>query len=451
MYEKVPMFFLGWLARESNLAFAGNVGLVSERITAAVGFWLAACLILGCSRWWSWVGAVAFALLYYGSWRGLNHLLLGFVWTIPLFVAATWTQLRYQWLLLIGFLVGISNPYWVLGALVVVIVCQRPIRARIYLVSGLAVGFVLSNLVTIIWATKLALARNYFESERFALKPLELLLPPPGGLFGNLSLAYFNQVSSPWRGEIFSPYLGIVGLAGLGLLLYSFVVSERSKMTVAQVCAVVIAGSVGGLTCLMALCGLNMFRAANRLSEFVAAIVLLYLVGRLSWMRLPRHGQIILGGLLVAAACTESLTFPHPHAGALEPQKYRDDQRLGRELDKLCPGKSFASFPPMSFPDCIWPGVEPYDNLRPWLHTSKVSFSFGQATNRLSAFDQETLSQFRSGNIELDRFSRAGYWGVVIMRKVFTDNADGLLKNLKCDVVSPDFAVIKLPVEKTSK
>lgn len=281
MYEKVTTCCLGLLARHTSLMFAANVGVMMARVTAALGFWIASVLILGCSRWWAWVGAVAFSQLNFME-RDLNHLLLGYVWSIPLIVAATWVPMRARWLLLIGVAVGISNPYWVLGSLVLLVACDRPLRSRLTLLAGLATGFIGSNLLTILYAHKIDLARNYMESERFALRPMELLLPPVGGLFRNVSKHYTAVLPSWQQGEMFAAYLGIIGTGALGLVLYDWLARQRAGVQFSQVCALMIAGCVGGLTCIMALCGAMMFRGANRLSEFIAAVCLLYFVTRLS-------------------------------------------------------------------------------------------------------------------------------------------------------------------------
>lgn len=445
MYEKVPLFAIGTVTRFTSLAFASNVGLVLARVTAAGAFWIAAHYLLGCSRLWAWVGGALFALLYYHDWRGLNHLMLNFVWTIPLFVAATWRKPKLWVLLAVAFAVGISNPYWVLGALILTAVCRQTIRTKVWLVAGLSVGFILSNLVTILWATKLALLRHYIEAERFALKPIDLILPPPGGLFGNWSHHYVDQVMSPWRGEMFSPYLGIVGIAALTLLIYDWMFHHWSAVPIAQVSVILIAASIGGLTCFMSLCGLTMFRAANRLSEFIAAICLLYLVLRLCLMRLPWKGEVIVGALLVMVVCIESLNFPQLQPRVEATERYQADVRFGQELDRLCPNQKLYNFPPMFFPDCVmFPTLEPYTHLRPWLHTSKVSFSFGQATNRLSAFDEESLKGLAGGMVNFDRCRTNGFWGVLFARKMFADNMDGLLAQMKPEATSPDFALIKL-------
>lgn len=104
--------------------------------------------------------------------------------------------------------------------------------------------------------------------------------------------------------------------------------------------------------------------------------------------------QFIAGSALVAIATLESATFPRPHPLPIEIQRWSEDRRLGKELDRLCGTNALYCLPPMTFPDCVtWPRVEPYDHLRPWMHSAKASFSFGQATNQLSAFDAETARQ----------------------------------------------------------
>jgi len=449
MYEKVPIFILGQIAKRSNLAFAANVGVVAARVTAAIGFWLAAFGILRCSRLMAWAGAAAFSLLYYYDWRGMSHVFLCFTWTIPLFVAASWQKPKLWVLLLISFAVGLSNPYWVLGALILTIICQHGIGPRLVMLAGLASGFILSNLATILWSHKMALLRTYAENERFALKPLELLLPPPGGLFSDISARYPANVLSFLQGEMFASYLGIAGIIALGLLLLDCFRQRKALLPFAQVCALVISGSIGGLTCLLALFGLPLFRAANRLSEFVAAICLLYLARRLSNLPWSAVAKLIAAEVVIGTACLESFTFPRPHLAGPEQQKYHEDIQLGHDLDKACGGKSLYSVPPMYFPDCvIWPRIEPYDHLRPWMFTTNVSFSFGQATNKLSRVDQQTFDELNAGRVDVSRVKKEGYWGMILMRKMSLDNMDGVLKTMSPLAVSPDFIVVRLADEK---
>lgn len=155
--------------------------------------------------------------------------------------------------------------------------------------------------------------------------------------------------------------------------------------------------------------------------------------------------QYLLGAALIATCVLESATFHRFKPSEIGVPRFHDDVRIGKELDALCPGQMLYNIPPMTFPDdCRWPRVEPYDNLRLWLHTSKVSFSFGQATNQLSAFDNETAKQLISGRIDFDRIAAKGYWGVLLMRKFAPDSLDTLVSNIHPVAVSPDFVLIRL-------
>jgi len=164
-------------------------------------------------------------------------------------------------------------------------------------------------------------------------------------------------------------------------------------------------------------------------------------------MNFPKPIQFVVGASLLALACAESISFPYRQPRAEARSMYLEDKRFGEELDRICPGQILYSIPPMSFPeDNRWMRIAPYDNLRPWLHTRQVSFSFGQATNKLSEFDAGTALQIMQGFVDFGRISRAGYWGALIVRRINKNGFNGALQNDTMDnvaAISPDFILIK--------
>src|SRR6185503_16072359 len=94
---------------------------------------------------------------------------------------------------------------------------------------------------------------------------------------------------SSWRGEGFSPYLGLVGAAGLAWLAVLTIgrLLSRSRRAlpgyVLPIAWILMFSSLGGLNNLFALAsGLHLFRAANRYSIFLLALALLFLTSQLS-------------------------------------------------------------------------------------------------------------------------------------------------------------------------
>mgnify|MGYP007029182073 CR=1 FL=1 len=105
------------------------------------------------------------------------------------------------------------------------------------------------------------------------------------------ALAFFGHRYvrwSEWRnGEPFTPYLGLVGIVGfawLALTTLRAILRRRRLPGLALPAGWVLAfASVGGLTNVMAFfTGLIIFRATNRFSIFVSAVVLLFLAAKMS-------------------------------------------------------------------------------------------------------------------------------------------------------------------------
>ena len=439
MYEEIPTYFLGLVAKFTNLAFAGNVGLLLVRLLAALGFWFAARCILKCSLMWSWVGALAFALLFYHDYRSLGHLLLGFTWIVPILVAVTWRkEIEAKWMVAIGFIIGLSNPYWILASMVLILFSSKIKTMGIFL-AGLVAGFLVSNLDTILFSTHYGMIRNYFESEIYALKPMEFFIPP-SGLFGNVAKHYFNVAAV--RGEMLSPYLGIVGLAGLSWMLWEWIKDKSNRLPIVQVSSIIVCACIGGLTSMMALFGLDMFRGANRFSLFVAVICLLFLVFRLSYSKLSKNVQFFVACLIVVFSCGETICLNRPGLHA-ESFIYLRDIEFGKKLDGLLPNAKLYSLPPMTFPDSNPFGkVGVYDNLRPWLHTTNVSFSYGQASSQFSKLDEVILEGLKTNNINFLEIQKNNFDGVIAPRSLFTDHGEEVIKRFNLEIYNEDFVVM---------
>src|SRR6185503_20204006 len=122
---------------------------------------------------------------------------------------------------------------------------------------------------------------------------------------------------SPWRGEVFLPYLGLIGIVGfvwLGLSAVRRMMARRAPPGQALTVGWILSyATVGGVTNLLALfAGFQVFRATNRAAIFISAIVLFFLVGRLSrlsagWPAWQRLGAAVL---LVALGVFEQLPKP---------------------------------------------------------------------------------------------------------------------------------------------
>lgn len=460
--DKPLMLALGGLATAIGVYAAANLGLVLAQVTAALAFY-------GVARWlrvrWEWAaaGGLLFAYTYHTFHRGLAHFSLVFTWTVPLGLAAVWlvaSSRRLEWrrpgaLLCLGAAValGTFNPYNLLFWLQLMawgLVWQWfGARRRANLTIGLAslaaalAAFVVAHAEVWLHAPPDAqplLARNYGGTEVYALKPIEMFIPPAYHHWD--FLAFFGHRYarwSPWRGEAFLPYLGLVGIAGfvlLAILSVRRLVARRAPPAPALATGWLVSyASVGGVGNLLALfAGFQVFRATNRAAIFISAIVLFFLVGRLSrwtagWRVLPRcAAAIALAGFGVFEQLPrlEPELNPRAIASAVD-----EDREFGRLLEAALPPRSLVfQLPVVAFPEARAPHqLGEYDHFRPYLATRTLRFSFGAPKLRPASRWQRELDSAPVPEL-VRRLERHGFAALYLNRKGFADGGDHLLREL---------------------
>lgn len=461
--DKLLMVALGGLARLIGLFATANVGLLLAQVSAALAFYLVARWLR--TRWeWAVAGALMFAYTYSTFHRGLAHFSLVFTWTVPLGLFAVWLvagSRRLEWrrpgaLACLGAAValGAHNPYnlffW-LQLMGWALVAQwwgprrRP-NLQIGLAAlglGLAV-FVVMHLETWVHVDEPEgsplLVRNYGGTERFALKPVELFIPPkshrwePLAFLGNRYARW-----SDWRGEEFQPYLGLAGMAGL---LWIAIVAARRIFARRALPGQALAlgwlaafSSVGGITNLLAFfIGLQVFRATNRVGIYFSAIVLFFLVVRLSratagWARGWRTGAALLAaGVAILDQVPRGATAAQNAeiAAAVEA-----DRELGRELEAVLPaGAMLFQLPVQGFPEVVPPWrMTDYELFRPYFVTQTLRFSYGAAKLRARSRWQRDLEHAPAA-VLARRLQEYGFAALYLNRKGFEDRADRLLQEL---------------------
>ncbi len=442
-------YALGQVARILGLGFAANFALWLAHLSAAFAFygWVR---LLGHRREWALSGALLFAFSYFSINRGLPHLWLVFTWQVPLILLSSCLiggggrllQRRWvRWLCLGGAVaLGASNPYnlflylqlitWALIA-----AWRRPeggLNCRVGLLcAGTALGaFALSHLPVWLHAQdeggQPLLSRNYAGTEIYALKPIELVLPPGdhrAGVLASLGARYLRW--SDWRGEAFSPYLGLVGTVGLFWLLVELAlrcVSRRGPRPGApglQSLWVLLFSSVGGINSILAFYfGLQVFRATNRYSIFLLALALFFLVSRLS--KLSRCWPGPVRWLAAAAVAAAGLWDQIPARMAAETRigwarDYAADRRLGAVLEEqLGPGAVIFQLPVMDFPE----GnprhrLKSYDHFRPYLGSETMRFSFGTRKGRANGRWQKDYARLQPADL-VSALEAAGFAGVLL-------------------------------------
>jgi hypothetical protein len=461
--DKPLMMALGTLVRAVGLHPAANLGLLLAQISAALAFYFAARWLR--YRWeWAAAGALLFAYTYHTFHRGLAHFSLVLTWTVPLGLAAVWLvagSRRIEWrrpgailCLLAAVALGSSNPYNLLFWLQLMgwaVVWQWfGLRRR----ANLQIGVGAMVLALIVFAAVSAeswlyienpdamplLARNYGGTEIYALKPVEMFIPPP---FHHWDwLAFFGHRYarwSVWRGEVFLPYLGLAGIAGfvwLVALTVRRLAARRAlpgqSLSIAWILAY---ATIGGVTNLLALfAGFQIFRATNRAAIFISAIVLFFLVGRLSRLSLrwPAWQRIGAAAALAAIGVFEQLPKSEsPQDLAALASEVRADKEFGRMLESNLPvGAMVFQLPVLGFPEVQPPHkLGDYEHFRPYLATNHLRFSYGAPKLRARSRWQRELETAPVPEL-VHRLEQHGFAALHLNRRGFADGGEKILQEL---------------------
>jgi phosphoglycerol transferase len=461
--DKPVMMVLGALARQVGVYAAANAGLLLAQVASALAFYFVARW-LRCRWEWAWAGAVLFAHTYHVFHRGLAHFSFVLVWTVPVGLLAVWLvaqSRRLGWrgpgvwvcgMAAVG--MGVGNPYnllfWGLLLGAALLAQWFGPRRRVNLEVGLAAG-ALAVATCVIANAELwlfvqepdglpLLARNYGGTERYALKPVEMLIPPQfhrWDWFAAFGQRYDRW--SDWRGEAFLPYLGLVGIAGLLWLLGSAVTrllrrrpAPGQALSLAWLTAY---ASVGGLTNVLAFfAGVHVFRATNRVATFVSALVLVFLMVRLSrltagWPRAARWASAL--ALATVGVLDQLPRPPSAEARAKVASEVRSDAALGRALESaLPPGSMVFQLPVLGFPEATPPfRLADYEHFRLYLATESLRFSYGAAKHRSRSRWQRDLESVPTATL-VRRLERYGFAALHINRKGYEDRAERMLQEL---------------------
>lgn len=462
--EKIPLLLLGGIARLSDLFVAANLGLVLALGLNAVAFywvvrrWLAV-------RWeWAMTGALLFAFNYAVFHRGLFHFSFVFTWIIPPGLLACWLiarSSRLQWrspgaavCLGAGVLLGAHNTYYLFFWLQLAgwaLLAQwfgprRPANLRIGLatVAVALVTFLAVNLEYFAYTgqadARPLLERNYGGTEHYALKPVEMFIPPAVHRVDGLAFLgqRYNRWSD-WRGEEFLPYLGLAGITAVVWLLAATLprlLRNQPPPGAALGAGWLIAfGSVGGVTNLLAFFGgLYVFRATNRVAIFIAAILLVFLAGRLSrcTARWPARWRISAALTLTGLGLFDQLPRPElPATREAIRAAVRSDHDFVRELESRLPaGAMVFQLPVLGFPEATPPWrLSDYEHFRPYLLSHTLRFSYGVPKFRPRGRWQQELQSLPP--VELARrLEQFGFSALYLNRKGFEDGGDSLLRAL---------------------
>jgi hypothetical protein len=478
-----PVFlFGGLLVRPLGLFATLNLILLAAHVLASLTFFTVA-RHLRARREWAFAGALAFGLSHFMFWRSIDHLDLALGWHIPLAVLVlSWAfsrrgiPLRSRRLPAaagVAALAAVHNPYYaamfaqflVLAAIAQLVRRPRgPTLAPLALVVVLAVVFLADHAGSLAFqwehGRNPGASRPYGNLERYSLKPLELLVPPPGfglGDWGHLARVHWQQ--RLYRGEGGSPYLGLVGAAGLaGLAALSIVRVLRRPSRVPPPAALAVLwvlgfSMLGGLNQLLGVFGFLWLRGTNRYSVWILALVLLYLATR----RVRPRWLSQAGAGVACVVCVSDQVPMRADRGALVGLRTRveSDRAFVAGLQARLPREAMLfNLPVIEFPEGRpLPGVGEYEQLRPYLHSRGLRWSFGSDKGRpREAWRAAVVAQGTATMVS--SLEACGFAGLLVDRRAYPPGADDILEELAAlgrpvaaSSASRDFAFVPLHPE----
>ncbi len=488
--EEVPTAVMALAGRLFGLAAGYNLVLAGAAALAGCTFYGVA-RAAGGTIGWSFAGGLAFGLAPFTFAQTPHHPFIALVWHVPLFLpiwrwvttepGLAWGGRPFWFAVAVGFVTGLQSPYYtnifcqvtLLGAAVHYARTRSrgPAAAAGVVVAAAAAGFALMNLDT--WTYRLAhgpnpgaLVREYKWLEIYGLKLVDLVVPPVTHAFEPwAAFARAHRSAAPLQDEGSS--LGIVGVAALLLLVAVAVAAivrrrlDEVPLEAWQSLWLVLTFGTGGLNTILGALGFTLFRTGCRASIVILALVLAHAVRWLSDRQRAVEARAAGAGMppettrigvltAVALACAVIVfdQVPRPPARdrtATIARQFAADRAFVTALEQaLPPDAAIFQVPVMAFPEAPLPGVPAYDHLRPFLHGSRLRWSFGttkgRADDRWQAGVQDRLVagavvDQQAGRIRfdpaavrqaIDELQQRGFAALCINARGFVDGGRGL-------------------------
>jgi hypothetical protein len=176
------------------------------------------------------------------------------------------------------------------------------------------------------------------------------------------------------------------------------------------------------------------FRATNRFSIFISAIVLMFFVSRIArwFVNRPRWASVAAAVVVAAVGLADQL----PRAPGLEKQqriakRIDADRELGKMLEgRLKPGAMVFQLPVMMFPE-VTPSHQlgDYEHFRPYLATSSLRFSYGSLKNRSRGRWQRDAEKLPTAEF-VKKLESYGFAALYFSRSGFADGGEKLIREL---------------------
>ncbi|MEO7600392.1 MAG: hypothetical protein ABIV50_15775 [Opitutus sp.] len=474
--DRVVFTGLGLLARILGVFAAVNVAMAAVHVLNAIAFYLCARFL----RWrieWAMATALLFSFSSYNFRWGVTVsfsltffvpvLLLFCAWvarSAPAVKARPWTWVGCG----LGAWLGGANPYLsffasqlIAGALLLQYVRGRDrarSRAGWKALGVLAVSFLLHYAAYFTATTegehRITLSRSYAGSEIYALKLADLLIPAsdhPIPVLAQIGRAYHAQTAL--RTEFFVNYLGFAGVAGLALLLAAalraIVRARRSPPDAALgVMWTLLFSAVGGVNSLLALGGLDLFRASNRNSVFILCWALFYFGSWCQRRWQPSFPLLRFGVPLAIVLLSVADGLPKLRAEKLLQENSailsNHQSVLGRLEKQLGSNANVFQLPATLFPESgtvVLMGD--YEHFLPYLTSTSLRFSYGALRGTALSRTLRSMSRVSAG-IMKDELESAGFSAIWVDRRGNVEGGRAIIEELK-SLGAEEFLQTELP------
>lgn len=460
--EELIFANMGWLGKLVGLFTAANFMVLLAHLLSGLSFWYVG-RELNYRPAFVFAGAILFAFSHYIFARNLNHIVLAYYWHVPLMLMVSWwvyssapIQIKSRkWLVgvAVAAITGTFNPYYTgmflqfLGFAVLLHLARKQyhlISFPLLLIGMTFTGFLIMNGDTVSYSwlhgeNPLAVSRNLGNLEQYGLKIPELVFPPAYHRWHFWARYGQNHYFLPAmiKGEMGAPYLGIAGLIGLawlsGVALYRLLQGRLQLIPVHawQFLWVLLYSLVGGINLLLGTFGLILFRATNRYSIVILALVLLFLVRQLS-RKCPEKWAVPLAFGITVFGLWDQLP---PKVSAAQIQQSADFVHADRNFAKKVEAQMQQSSMVFQLPVAAFPEVPPinemgdYEHFRPYLFTQHLHYSYGTNKGRGDADWQIELSKLAPEDMAAN-LETYGFGAVMINRKGFEDKGVSLINEL---------------------
>ncbi len=482
--EKIIPAVIGWTGRFIGLFPAGNLFCMMAHVLAAASFWFVAWRI-GMNRVLGASLSIVFGLSHYNLLRfEVGHLDLLCNFHMPLIILVSWWMLSRRnyfaqkgnvaGALAVSVVSGILSPYYCAVHLMFCgfgVLRQALLRRwrTMFLCVALMVVASLRWLAINLnsFAHWVSVGQNPAATHR-DYKSLELFSLSVPALFLCMDRHRYPAFAK-WSGRVFLnralivgesqfQYIGIVGVLCLaGLLLHSLLLLLRDKAQLIpvhfwQTLWLFVFSKAGVLV--LGLAGFKLLRGTNRFSMVILALALLFM-GKFLSRRLGRIPAALCGLAAICIALWDQTPPRMPNSvRTAEDRMAASDADFAHSLEEALPaGAMLFQLPVM---DCPEPASKinamvAYEHFRPFLHSSKLRYSFGSDKGRPEVTWQKRAEELPAPEL-FALLEKLGFSAVIVDRRGYQDGGNALLANFrrlgaKTVSESPlgDFCALRLP------